>query len=534
MALRTIPIRSVAAVAAAMTLAAACGTDGPAASPSVTAPSVTAPSTSEAPTRTTAADAADDAALPATAVTYLDELESTDFSGVVVVKQAGETTTRAYGYADPVAETEMAADTVLDIGSITKQFTGAAILRLEMDGALSVDDRVGDHLDGLPDVYADVTLHELLIHTSGLPDGLGDDYAPVDFDDFAALVAAQDPLTEAGTTFIYSNPGYSLLAAVVEQTSGLGYEAYLRANLFEPAGMLDTGYVIPDWPANRVAVGIDPETGESLERPNELPWADDGPYWHLLGNGGILSTAGDMARWHEALLGDEILDAAAKEKYFGRQIEEGAGATTFYGYGWAIFPGPDDGTLITHNGGNGIFFADFLWFVEEDLMIYMATNQATLDNELVGFALADSMLGTSYAAMMDAGNADACGFSDIDFERPPDREQLEKLPDNESGSAAQALVDILLDSDGDDAARLAFANDHIHPSMVNGAPPDVIAGELVGLQREFEPLEITGLQQSAPNHFHVLWAGPDDEVMLSVGTSPDEPSEIICLDILYK
>jgi CubicO group peptidase (beta-lactamase class C family) len=327
---------------------------------------------------------------PAAAVREaLDDLEDRGFGGVVLIDIGGEVFTEGMGMADRRAGLANGPSTVFDIGSLTKQFTAAAILRLEMDGVLSVDDTLGDHVTGLPADRSAMTLHQLLTHTAGLPDTLGDDDEPVSRDEYLELVASTPLVRSPGTSYEYSNVGYSLLAAVVEIVTGQSYDQYLRDALFEPAGMLSTGYVLPDFDEHDVAVGYDGD--EAVGRPNELGWDDDGPFWHLRGNGGILSTAEDMHRWHVALLGDDILDAAAKEKFYARHTTEGPDADTFYGYGWAIVPTPFDTWLVTHNGGNGIFFADFLRFLDEDVTIFLATNAARDSDEDAAYVLAEAI-----------------------------------------------------------------------------------------------------------------------------------------------
>ena len=91
----------------------------------------------------------------------------------------------------------------------------------------------------------------------------------------------------------------------------MGYEEFLAEHLFEPAGHAQTGYVLPDWDRSQVAVEYDSRS-RPQGRPFEHPWAEDGPYWNLRGNGGMLSTARDMFRWHVALDGEDVLDRAAK------------------------------------------------------------------------------------------------------------------------------------------------------------------------------------------------------------------------------
>lgn len=519
------PGRSWLVAIAALMLGASACTDGP-------APTASAPTTESTPSTPTTAITQDEAASLAPDVeARLATLADSGFSGVVVVDDQGATTTRAFGLAERETGTPVETDTVFDIGSITKQFTGAAILRLEMDGLLSVDDRLGDHLDGLTAAQDDITLHQLLTHTAGLPGALGPDYDPVGRDEFIELVAASPLRGEPGSTFEYSNPGYSLLAAVIEGVTGGSYETYLRDALFVPAGMNDTGYVLPDWNGVTIAVGYDAPSGDNEGRPNELPWADDGPYWHLRGNGGILSTAGDMLRWHHALIGDDILDEAAKDAYYAEHVSEAPGAPSFYGYGWTTLPESAGARLITHNGGNGIFFADFLRFPDDDLAIYVATNSTTEENELVAFEIADLLLGTNFSAQM-GGNDDLCGFNSLGPDRLPDAPDIAELPPTETGQAVRAFVDVI--ASGDDASRREFAVDHVDAVLTGGAPPDAVAAELLLLQDELAGFDIVRLQQSDPLRFHLLMESAEETVLVSLGATESTPRLIGCLAIAYS
>jgi CubicO group peptidase (beta-lactamase class C family) len=319
------------------------------------------------------------------------ELAESGFSGTVLVADGGEVTARGIGFADREATVPNGPDVVYDIGSLTKQFTGAAVLRLQMEGRLSVDDTVAQYFGTLPPEVGAITIHQLLTHTAGLVDAFGDDYEPLDRQAFLDRLATTPLAGAPGGEYRYSNVGYALLAAIIEEAAGMGYEQYLNQALFTPAGMEATGYVLPDWDAHVVAIGYADD--RALGRPNEQPWSETGPYWNLLGNGGLLSTPNDMFRWHEALLGDDILDAEAKQLYYGRHTPEGPGSETYYGYGWALFPTSFDTWLVTHNGGNDIFFADFLRFLDEEVTVFLASNAARQRDELAAFELAEAALG---------------------------------------------------------------------------------------------------------------------------------------------
>jgi CubicO group peptidase (beta-lactamase class C family) len=319
-------------------------------------------------------------AAPAPAESPLGEnldrwLVAADFRGNVLVSKGGVVLLRkGYGLADRENGVPYTADTVFSVGSITKQFTAAAILKLEMQGKLRVEDPIGKYFPGVPEDKRAITLHHLLTHTSGLESDFAGDYDPVSRDEYAKRTLASKLRSKPDDVYFYANSGYSLLGAVVEIASGKPYEQYLRENLFLPAGMRDTGYKLPEWPQANVAVGY--HDGKRWGRINEKPWDNDGPYWALRANGGISSTLDDMLRWHVALTGDTVLSAAEKEKMFRRQVREGPGADTYYGYGWLIGKAVWGGRLIEHNGGNGTFFADFLRYVDDDLVVILSTNDS--------------------------------------------------------------------------------------------------------------------------------------------------------------
>jgi CubicO group peptidase (beta-lactamase class C family) len=214
-----------------------------------------------------------------------------------------------------------------------------------------------------------------LTHSAGLVDELGDDYKPITRTDFIDLAMKSKLRSKPGEKYHYSNVGFSLLGAIIEIVTGQSYEKYLHAELFVPAGMTKTGYVIPPWGPNELAHGY-LRNGKDWGTMRDKPWDTDGPYWHLRCNGGILSTVGDMYRWHLALLGDTILPKPAKDKYFTPHIPEGPRARSHYGYGWVIAKSPRGTTLITHNGGNGIFAADCYRYIEDNVFLFIASTVA--------------------------------------------------------------------------------------------------------------------------------------------------------------
>jgi len=350
-----------------------------------------------------------DAQFVADSVEYLERLEKMGFAGGVQISRGDQTLLQAgYEFADRESETPWSKNTVSTIGSITKQFTGAAILLLQEDGSLSVDDPITNYFEGVPENKQAITLHQLLTHSSGIVDLEGlSDWDPIGLDTYIKRVMAQPLEFEPGSSFAYSNTGYSLLAAIIEQISGVSYERFLQERLFLPAGMTDTGYIHVAWDDARVAIGYqaDERWGTVLERPFD----EDGPYWALRGNGGIHSTAADMVTWAKALMSGSVMSKQSMDAYWAPHVDEGFGES-FYSYGWVVTQGPGDRRMITHNGGNTIFFADMAIFPHDNVVIVLQTNVVSdwpLANQLVEIISARLFEGEEFPLVPDRVDADA-------------------------------------------------------------------------------------------------------------------------------
>ena len=400
-----------------------------------------------------------DADLRSRLETYMAEREGAGFSGPVLVARGGAILLqRGYGFLDAGKTRPVTADSVFTTGSITKQFTAAAILKLEMQGQLKTDDLMARYLSGVPDDKRAITLHQLLTHTAGFAPAIGDDLDPVGRDAFVKLVLSR-PLARAPGRYDYSNVGYSLLAAIVEIVSGSGYETVVADQLLVPAGMRDTGYSRPKWAVARLAHAIG-DDGRDRGTFGETAMPNGTPGWHLLGNGGILSTVGDMYRWHVALKGDTILNAAAKEKLFHPWADEGGGS--FYGYGWSIEDTPF-GKLVAHNGGNPYFFSDFLRYVDRDVVVYISSNSRDRSMRQLAQPLAQIAL---TGAVVDRSRPTFTAVAAASAPAPDGSASARwRLP---AGSAAAA------------AARLLDAIHETDEARLRGLVPEVFAASLRG------------------------------------------------------
>jgi len=317
---------------------------------------------------------------------YLTRLVTHGFSGAVLiaaVPKGGDWATqgkvvlkKAYGFANRETSQPYTVDMVSCIGSVTKQFTGAAIMKLEMMGKLKTSDPISKYLPGVPADKAEITIHHLLTHTAGFSGDLGGmDEEPIERDALVARVLAAPLVSKPGEQFEYSNEGYSLAGAIIERVSGQGYEAFLREHLFLPAGMADTGYQAPGWPITRLPMGYG-QDAEAWGRVFKKGWLPDGPGWYLRANGGIHASLDDLYRWHLALESTKVLSADARGKYLTGHMPSMGGET--YAYGWGVQKSRRGGTVITHNGGNGFFFTDFRRYVDEGVVIIAMSNQPVI------------------------------------------------------------------------------------------------------------------------------------------------------------
>lgn len=329
---------------------------------------------------------------------YLTELEKVGFSGSVLVEINGKVAiSKGYGFSDKANLIKNKPSTVLCIGSITKQFTATAILKLEMQGKLSTDDRITKYFDNVPIDKSNITIHDLLRHQSGLQSNVGKDYDKIGEAEFLDKVMNSKLLFEVGKEFSYSNIGYSLLGMIIEKTSGKTYETYLYDNLWKPAQMEMTGYSRPMFDKSKIAIGYYKDD-KIWGKPTDKEWDKAAPYWHLKANGGVLSTTEDMYKWRKALKGENILSKDAKNKLYHPKIRtEENYNEPIYGYGWDVAPTNRNTKRFWHNGSNNIFFADFMIYIDEDVTLIMLSNKSHQTNfDKLNFELSKMIFEKNY------------------------------------------------------------------------------------------------------------------------------------------
>jgi D-alanyl-D-alanine carboxypeptidase len=297
---------------------------------------------------------------------------------IVVVDNGKVLQNRAFGVKNVGTQAPVDAHTRFEIGSITKQFTAAAILQLQERGKLSLDDELGKYVPAYTQGRA-VTLRQMLLHTSGIPD-----YTETGA--FQALVQkrgntfvlARRGTPEAvlsliqnkaldftpGTKWAYSNTDYYLLGWVVEIASGEPWSSYIKANIFKPADMLDSTFMENETHVANMATGYTVNGGKISATGSMEGWAG--------ASGAIVSTASDLAKWDDALLAGKIISRADLRVMTTPGPFRAVGAG-YYAFGWVVdtFDGQP---RIWHNGGTLGFGASNQIYPQSGQAVIVLTN----------------------------------------------------------------------------------------------------------------------------------------------------------------
>lgn len=308
------------------------------------------------------------------------------FQGAVLVAQSGKPLlAKGYGMANQEWSIPAAPDTKFRLGSITKQFTAMAVLLLAQDGKLSVDDPVSRHWSGAPEAWKNITIHQLLTHTSGifnytaLPGytrNMRQTRTPAEI----LRDVADRPLEfEPGTQMKYSNSGYVLLGLIIEQLSGMKYGEFVRQRIFQPLGMNDSGYDSETAVIPRRASGYE-RLGEELRNAQFL----DMSLPHAAG--ALYSTCLDLLKWDGALRGQKLLSADSYRRYFTPGKND-------YAYGWVVKE--RNGTVWqSHGGGINGFSTMIIRVPAKDLLVValanvMPSQASRLAEDLAALALGE-------------------------------------------------------------------------------------------------------------------------------------------------
>lgn len=294
-------------------------------------------------------------------------------ASLLVVRDGRIAYAKGFGLADVEARTPVTPETNFRLASLSKQFTATAIMLLAREGKLRYDDSVTTIVYGLPRWADGITLRQLLNHTSGLPDY--EDFVPdsqsaqVHDSEIPALIARAPGLKFApGTRYEYSNSGYVLLALVVERVSGKRFADFLNERIFATLGMRNT--VALEEGRSTVA---NRAYGYTIDSAGVVHRTDQSSTSATLGDGGIYSSAADLAKWDGALERHTLVSADAQRLAWTPPTLPG-GAPSEYGFGW--FVDNDRGALrLSHHGESRGFTNVILRYPDRRLTVVILTNR---------------------------------------------------------------------------------------------------------------------------------------------------------------
>jgi len=277
---------------------------------------------------------------------------------------------KSYGLANVEHQVPVKPETIFQSGSIGKQFTAAAIMILAQENKLSLDDKVSKYFPDAPASWKDITVWNLLTHTSGLGDyppdiDLRRDYTEEQF--FESVKKA--PLEFApGTNWNYSNVGYVTLGILIRKVTGKYYGDFLQERVFRPLGMTTARVISEEDIISNRASGYRLVNGELKNQewvsPSTNSTADGSLYFSIL----------DMAKWDAALYTDTPLTQASRNRIWTpAQLSDGT--TKGYGFGWHILD-LHGHRLIVHGGAWQGFKTQFSRFLGDDLDIIVLANLA--------------------------------------------------------------------------------------------------------------------------------------------------------------
>ena len=336
-----------------------------------------------------AADAAED---PSAAVDALfAEFADTPAPGCAVGIARGDTLVHAAGYGRANLEYELPldADSVFRVGSVSKQFTAAAVALAAEEGLIDLDAGIGTYLPGLHESVQGATVRQVLGHVGGLPDYESDELNAVLRDAMGNPFefGAEDHLTTAefyevtraveqaqlpGTRYRYSNIGYFWLGQIVERVTGERLRTYAERRIFEPAGMAATLF-------NDDTTRVIPHRASGY-RPTEDGWRIFETNLDWVGEGGIYTSVNDLARWNAQYRNPTIgADPEALRARLERPVSDllldAGGGEARYAFGLVVGEDEAGRSFLQHGGSWVAFRAFFKRFPEEDFAYWVLCNR---------------------------------------------------------------------------------------------------------------------------------------------------------------
>lgn len=300
-------------------------------------------------------------------------------AAIAVIKNGKTIKAEGYGLASVEFNVPATKETIFEIGSISKQITAAAIMLLVEEGKISLDEKISKYLPDTPETWKNVSVRNLLTHTSGIKSYTGltgfELRKRLKRDEFIKTLGVHPLDFETGARYLYSNSGYNLLGFIIEAVSGKSYWDFTRERIFKPLVMNQTFDRDPKYIIHNRATGYEWQNNQLVGRDYDLT--------DVFSAGAIVSTVMDLAKWDAALRNDTLLKKESKAQLW-TPVLLNDGKPYPYGLGWNLAEFRDH-RLISHGGQTSGFAANISRFTDDDLSVIVLTN---LGDNGIGGAIA--------------------------------------------------------------------------------------------------------------------------------------------------
>lgn len=303
---------------------------------------------------------------------------------LAVIKNGKPQVNKGYGLANAEHNVPVTAETVIRLGSVSKQFFTTAILKLQEEGKLSIEDNVHKFFPDAPETWRPIRLRHLMSHTSGLKrEGPAYNNSIIQPDLVIIKSAYSLPLDfKTGEKYQYCNLGYYMLAEIIKQVSGMPWQDYIQEKLFIPAGMKNSG-MTDFYP-------IIPHRANGYMHKNEVLVNADAMY-AVRPSGGFLSTSSDMILWEKVLREKNVILKKENWELLWQPVIktiDNLNSKAYYGFGWTIDEHKGH-KVIEHGGANVGFRSHYARFVNDNLTIIIMTNTDEANPKAIVRALSD-------------------------------------------------------------------------------------------------------------------------------------------------
>lgn len=304
---------------------------------------------------------------------------------VLVLKGDSIIFEKGYGIANMDSLTPIDENTFFNIASVSKQFSGVAVMMLAEEGKLSLDDSVKKWFPNFKaDFFNKIKLRHLLSHTSGIPDSRDRSdrnfvLTSTDVESYSYLENLDSLNFELGSSYEYMNPTFQLMYTIIEKASGIPFDKFMKEKIFIPAGMNESTYFEAGKYIPRMAHGY---LYDSLSKKfNEFDYGEES-FFATKADGGLYTSVREFVQWEKALRENKLISEASKNEAHTPKIKIPDIPYTSYGYGWFIEEKPGFPTKIYHTGDNGGFQIYAGRYPKQKILYLIFSNRNDRDREL--------------------------------------------------------------------------------------------------------------------------------------------------------